>query len=205
MELLVPVITVSVGVFLIRRYSAVRAVSGYRKPVASVLRDTELGYAQITLLPRWRCADALNDQAGLQATDPLRQRFVVVISESREDFESSVDLSDHAARTLTQLSDSLRVIAINGPREIEVGGFKALQFEVEGFHNGIRLVYLHTTIEGRRAFHQVLAWAPRSRFDRQVFERLLAGFEELPGPDARIPAPPAVIIEAQTNSRYAVH
>src|SRR5687767_12599959 len=129
----------------------------------------------------------------------------VVISEAREDFDPSVDLSDHAARSLTQLSDSLRVLAINGPIERSVGGFRAVQFEVEGYDQGVRLVYLHTTIEGRRAVHQVLEWSTRSAYDRAVFDALLDGFAELPGAEPNYPAAPPVMVQVETQSRYAFH
>jgi hypothetical protein len=169
------------------------------------MRDTELGLASLRLPVRWRPATSLNEQAVIQAADPLRQRFAVVISEPREDFDGSIDLSDHAGRTLAQLADSLRVVAINGPTERTVGGCRTLQFEVEGYHQGVRLVYLHTTIEGRRAYHQVLVWSTRSAYDRRLFDDVIDGFEELPGTEPTLsPAPPRVI-EAQVQSKYAYH
>jgi hypothetical protein len=211
MELLVPLITLYVGLALIRRWSAAPAPAPtpFRRPeveaVPSVIRDTNHGFAQLQLPVGWRRAQALNEQAAVQISDAARQRFAVVISEAREDFDPTVDLSDHAARSLTQLSDSLRVLAINGPTERLVGGFRAVQFEVEGYDQGVRLVYLHTTIEGRRAIHQVLEWSTRSTYDRAVFDLLLDGFEELPGAEPNYPAAPPVMVQVETQSRYAFH
>ena len=211
MELLVPLITLYVGLALIRRWSSgPGAPTPFRRAepdvaAPSVVRDTHLGFAQMQLPNGWRRAQALNEQAALQISDPARQRFAVVISEAREDFDPSVDLSDHAARSLTQLSDSLRLLAINGPTERSVGGFRAVQFEVEGYDQGVRLVYLHTTIEGRRAIHQVLEWSTRSAYDRAAFEAVLDGFTELAGAEPTYRAAPPVMVEAQAHSRYAFH
>jgi hypothetical protein len=207
MELLVPLITLYVAALLIRplRTRVRETEIRQRQPATRVLRDTELGMAALHLPTRWRAASKLNDQAALQATDPVRQRFAVVISEPREDFDTTIDLSDHAGRTLSQLADSLRLVAINGPIERTVNGCRAVQFEVEGFHQGVRLVYLHSTIEGRRAFHQVLVWSTRSAYDRALFDQVVDGFEELAGADPMVtPAPPPVV-EAQIQSRYAYH
>jgi hypothetical protein len=206
MELLIPLITLYVGLLLFRPLrTRTRTVAPRQKPSGRTLGDGELGLAAIKLPVRWRAAASLNDQAAIQATDPFRQRFAVVISEPREDFDVTVDLSDHAGRTLTQLADSLRLVAINGPSERTVQGCRALQFEVEGYHQGVRLVYLHTTIEGRRAFHQVLAWSTRSSYDRKLFDEIVDGFEELPGPEVpRMPVPP-LVIEAQVQSKFAYH
>jgi hypothetical protein len=207
MELLVPLITLYVALLLIRPLRTRARTTGIRqpRPATCALRDTELGLAALNLPPRWRAAAALNEQAALQATDPLRQRFAVVISEPRSDFDETVDLSDHAGRTLTQLADSLRLVAINGPTERTVAGYRALQFEIEGYHQGVRLVYLHTTIEGARAFHQVLVWSTRSAFDRRVFDDIVDGFEELPGPARAASAAPPIPVQAQAQSRYAYH
>jgi hypothetical protein len=207
MELLVPLITLYVGLLLIRPLRSRSKPTSVRPPAPTtrLLRDAELGLAEITVPARWRATSSLNDQAGIQATDAVRQRFAVVISEAREDFDGSVDLSDHAGRTLAQLSDSLRLVAINGPFERTVNGCRALQFEVEGFHEGVRLVYLHTTIEGRRAYHQLLVWSTRSAYDRRVFDEVVDGFKETDGPDPAMTPPPPVMLEAQVQSRYAYH
>ena len=207
MELLVPLITLYVALLLIRPLRTRARTAAFKKsqPSRRVLKDTELDLASLKLPARWRAAAALNDQAALQATDPLRQRFAVVISEPREDFDGAMDISDHAGRTLAQLADSLRLVAINGPTERLVNGCRALQFEVEGYHQGVRLVYLHTTIEGRRAFHQLLVWSTRSAFDRVLFDEVVDGFEELPGTESSVPAAPAMVVEAQVQSRYAYH
>ena len=55
-----------------------------------------------------------------------------------------------------------------------------MQYEIEGFFQHTRVKYLHTTIAGRRAFHQVLAWSTYSRYDRAAFDGLLNGFTEMP-------------------------
>ena len=207
MELLIPLITLYVGLLLIRpsRTPAPASSTARQQPTGRSVNDGELGLATITLPARWRVATALNDQAAIQATDPFRQRFAVVISESREDFDVTVDLSDHAGRTLAQLADSLRLVAINGPSERMVRGCRALQFEVEGYHQGVRLVYLHTTIEGRRGYHQVLAWSTRSAYDRKVFDEVVDGFEERSGPEPSLTPPPPIVLEAQVQSKYAYH
>jgi hypothetical protein len=206
MELLIPLITIYVALLLIRPLrTPTRTTAVRQQPTARTLADGELGLASIKLPARWRAATALNEQAAIQATDAFRQRFAVVISEPREDFDVTVDLSDHAGRTLTQLADSLRLVAINGPTERTIGGCRALQFEVDGYHQGVRLVYLHTTIEGRRAYHQVLAWSTRSAYDRKVFDELLDGFEERTGPELSLTPPPPIVIEAQVQSKFAYH
>ncbi len=172
---------------------------------ASVIGDAELGLAQVTLPTGWVPASDLNDNSWLQAVDPLRNRYLIVISESREDFDLGMDAIEHSSRTRAALAGSVRVLAVRGPEERQVGGFKAVQYELDAVTDRTMLTYLHTTVEGHRAFHQVLTWATRSWFDRQTFERLLDGFVEQPGSDPRPQPLQLAPIEAPVTSRYDVH
>jgi hypothetical protein len=207
MDLVLLLITLIAGTLLIRWWPALRFVASFKAPLGGVLKDTEFNYAQVRLLPRWKPATLLNEGAALQATDPLGHRYLVVISESREDFDEFLDVGEHARLTLDRLIGSLQVLRFEGPQSTRVGGFPAVQYEIEGYHERTCVTYLHTTVAGDRAFHQVIAWATRSKYDRKVFEDLLDGFSEVPGPPARPrprrhgPTPP----ETPSRSRYDVH
>jgi hypothetical protein len=170
-----------------------------------IIGDDELGLAQVKLPNGWIPASDLNDNSWLQAVDPLRNRYLIVISESREDFDSGMDALEHSSRTRAALAGSVRILAVRGPEERQVGGFRAVQYELDAVTDRTMLTYLHTTVEGERAFHQVLTWATRSWFDRETFERMLDGFTEQPGPAPR-PEPIQVSpLEAPATSRYEVH
>ena len=163
MDLVLLLITLIAGTLLIRWWPALRFVASFKTPPGGVLRDAEFNYAQIRLLPRWKPASLLNEGASLQATDPLGHRYLVVISEAREDFHESLDVGEHARLTLDRLIGSLDVLKFSGPESALVGGFPAVQYEIEGFHERTCVTYLHTTIAGNRAFHQVIAWATCSK------------------------------------------
>jgi len=205
MALMLFLATIFVIAWLIASWPNVRRIAGVRPPLNTILTDTELGLAQVALPFGWLPGRNLNDSSWLQAVDPLRNRYFVVISESREDFDEPMDLREHSARTRRELATGVRVLAVRGPEERQVNGFRALQYELDASTDLTLVTYLHTTIEGRRAFHQVLAWATRSWYDRAIFERMLDGFEEVSGPDPRpIPVQEAPV-EVPVTSRYDVH
>jgi hypothetical protein len=93
-------------------------------------------------------------------------------------------------------------VGLRGPIHRQIGGFDALQYEVDASGARQPLVYLHTTIAGRRGFHQVLCWSPRDAYDRTAFERLLDAFEE---PVAPIGSRPARPVYSGQASAYDVH
>jgi hypothetical protein len=203
MRSLIPAITILALTLLFRYWPAIRDLARF-KGRAAMLRDNGFGYAQVSLPPRWRPTARLNDQAMLQATDPILSRHVIVLSEPRDDFEPSLKLEEHAAMTLETLAASVQVIQVRGPDRRDVDGVPAIQYELEAYHDRARLKYLHTTIAGNRAFHQVLGWAPRSKYNRAAFEQLLDGFEELPGTTGD-PADSPMMYEGPDQSRYGVH
>ena len=171
---------------------------------ACVLADAGLGLAQIALPLGWRAASGLNDQAGIQAVAPLRRRYFIVISDPRADFKPGFTIDQHAERTLATLGESVSIVWTNGPQRGQVGTYETLQFEIEGYSDNTAVTYLHTTIAGPRAFHQVVGWATRSAYDRRALEAVLNGFTELPS-DHSEPGPLPVSTFRPSSSRYNVH
>ncbi len=132
MNIFFPLITIfAVACLIAMMWPRVRRSTGIAKPVGGVLRDVDLGYAELTLPRGWRRATGLNDASPLQAVDPIQGRYVLVLSESRADFEGSIDVHEHSVRTRDILGQSVRLLAVRGPQEREVGGFKAVQYELD--------------------------------------------------------------------------
>ena len=187
MDIIVALITVS---FVFAYRERLRYVSRSTRSPGRTLVDGDLRLAQLRIPPGWREARDLNEGAGLQAIDPLHGRHIIVISECLEDYALGVTVGEHSRITLDLLVRGIRVSRISEPQHRVIGGCDAVQYEVEGFHDNTWVKYLHTTIAGRRAFHQVIAWATQSRYNREVFDSALEGFSEQPGPDPiRRPAP----------------
>ena len=180
MDTIVFLITLSAGVLAVRYKERLRRFVPGHRAGARVLVDQSLGLARLELPGGWRQAHGLNETASIEAVHSLYGRHVIVISDSVEDFVPEMTVYEHSVNTRTELTDSIKLISCTGPQRRTVGGFDALQYEIEGFFQQTRIKYLHTTIAGRRGFHQVLAWATHSRYDREAFERVLNGFSELP-------------------------
>jgi hypothetical protein len=163
------------------------------------------GFAAIALPAEWRQTTSLDCHAALQAVDWFHCRYVIVISESLEDFDETVDLRGYSRSAGTRIMEAVELLDISGPFERAVAGFDAVQFEYKTRVNGQKITYLHTTVAGRRAFHQVIGWSASSSFNRRAFDTLLDGFAERPGPVPERPGTGASPIQPPTTSRYTVH
>jgi len=207
MHTIVFLITNSASALVARYKERLRGLVTPRVPQTNVLVDQTLGLARLELPDGWRAAHDLNETASIEAIHAPFGRHVIVISDAIEDFVPEMTVYEHSINTRAELTGSIRLVSCSGPERRMVGGFDAVQYEIEGFFQQTRVKYLHTTVAGRRAFHQVLAWAPFTRYDRASFERLLNGFTELPDVATAVrtmPAPqePLHIIPA---SQYEVH
>jgi len=206
MDTIVLLITFSAGALAIHHKDRLRHLLPRREQNGSVLTDRTLGLARLTLPDGWRQAQDLNECAGIEAIHPPLGRHVIIISDAVEDFAPEVTMLDHSANTRKELTSSIQVIGCSGPERRQVGGYESVQYEIEGYYHQTRVKYLHTTIAGKRAFHQVLAWSTISRYDRSAFDTLLSGFDELPEPSS---APRALAdpgpLHVEPLSKYLVH
>lgn len=206
MDTIVFLITISAGVLAFRYKERLQHFVPSRQSGAKVLVDRALGLARLELPEGWRPARDLNETATIEAMNAVHGRHVIVISDAVEDFVPEMTVLEHSESTRSELATSIRLIACSGPQRRIVGGFESVQYEIEGFFQQTRVKYLHTTVAGRRAFHQVLAWATYSRYDRAAFEHLLNGFTELPGAEAVSAAVgPAECLQVVPHSNYDVH
>lgn len=193
-------ITVFVFAFTLLYYSRFRYITRWWKRLPTV-RDRAFDLAELDLPEGWRTGRDLNERAGIEAVDLLHNRYAVVISECREDFDARLDLDQYAQQACTDLTSIVRVLNVRGPEHRKVQGFDAVQFEIEGVHEMTEIWYLVTVVLGQRAFHQIVTWAPRSAYKRKVFDEIVEGFRERPGAAAQPrsfkreePAPAARVI-----------
>jgi len=179
MDTIVFLITISAGVLAFRYKERLQYFVPGRQEDHKVLVDRALGLARLELPEGWRPARDLNETASIEAMHAFHGRHVIVISDSVEDFVPEMTMFEHSANTRSELANSIKLIACSEPQRRIVGGFESVQYEIDGFFQQTRVKYLHTTIAGRRAFHQVLAWSTYSRYDRKAFESVLNGFTEI--------------------------
>jgi hypothetical protein len=158
-----------------------------------------------------RYKDRLRGLVSLRAAQAPRAPLTNVLTDRMLGL-ARLELPDgwRAAHDLNETAsiEAIRVVACSGPERRTVGGFDAVQYEIEGFFQQTRVKYLHTTVAGRRAYHQVLAWAPFTRYDRASFERVLNGFSELPDvatASRTEPSAPPQPLQVIPVSQYEVH
>ncbi|PSB03344.1 hypothetical protein [Merismopedia glauca] len=145
---------------------------------------SENGEIQVNLPSGWSKATGLNAKAELQVSNPSRDMYLIVLSESKEDFEKAgqeVNLQKHSDITKGILLKSLKNAQTNGPKSLTVNGNPALQDEISGVTSNLKVVYLHTTVETDDNYHQILAYTSQDDFakNRSEIEEVINSFQEV--------------------------
>ncbi len=120
---------------------------------------------QITLPDSWQEDRRLHPQAELQASDPVNNLHIVVLSESDPGLMRN-SLQENAATYRRILTQNLAVVEGNTPTDVAfVGDRFAQQHEIRGqVAQGDRVVYLHTTVLSGDTYYQVVAWTTPEQY-----------------------------------------
>ncbi len=138
MDTIVFLITLSAGALVVHYKERLRRFVPGRQRDARVLVDQSLGLARLELPDGWRPAQDLNETASIEAVNALHGRHVIVISDSVDDFVPEMTVYEHSANTRNELTGSIQLISCTGPERRTIGGFDALQYEIEGFFQQTR-------------------------------------------------------------------
>lgn len=150
-----------------------------KKVKTKTLMDVEETF-EITVPGGWKEQDGLNDRADLQAGARIANLFVIVLVESKEDLDN-ISLEGHSDLTRLALMDSLTNIDQSEPKHLMIDKKPALQYEIRGTMDHVKIVYLHTTVESPTRFYQILAWTIPSRWrkDQGTLKKVTNYFREL--------------------------
>lgn len=182
------VLTLAVGALFI-----VGVVTGIRTAVATerhaASENSTLssagGEVSITAPEGWRKLDNLHEEALLQAGNGFREQYLIVLTDSKQDFAGT--LEDHSATTVEGIVQNISDAEVSAPVSLTINGMPALQREIHGVVDNLHVEYLHTTVEGKWGYHQLLAWTLRSKRDTAfpVLREAVASFKENAPPKAQ--------------------
>lgn len=140
---------------------------------------------EITVPGGWKEEKTLNDSADLQASHRGSEMYVVVLSEPKVDLDN-MTLDGHSKLTRQSLVDGVKNPEISPGFAMKIGDMAAIQYEIRGSLDNVKIVYLHTTAESPNYFHQILAWTVPSRFEqnKETLQKVIGNFREVAGTPA---------------------
>ena len=116
--------------------------------------DSDGGRFEVTTPSNWQMLE-LTQGPVLQVGNHFGKSYVLVLSESKNDFDG---LDDYSAAALQMFQGDLASPSSSGLIRTIVGGMAAVQFEISERTEEMDLTYLVTCIAGPRSFYRVVAW-----------------------------------------------
>ena len=117
------------------------------------------GQSQIDVPMFWTEETDLNDEAELQAASPLFEQYIIVLTESKLDFEGfDINLQSYSEIVRDNFLDSVGDVSMTDEQSLTINGNNAIQYELRGTVDGLDVVYWMTCVEGNDNYYQILSW-----------------------------------------------
>lgn len=113
----------------------------------------------------------LNDEASLQYENTIKETYVVVIDESKQEFvdvfieleeydESISVVQNYRDIQLEFLTEGIEILHQSKPKSIKIKGLNAEIVEIDGAVEGVEvdISYFLTFVEGRENLYMIMAW-----------------------------------------------
>ena len=107
----------------------------------------------------------LHSDAVIEAGNLFEETYVIVLREPESD---RLDLETFSQFTRESLMASIDEGSATRLGTVTIDGDPALQYEIRGVAEGLRVAYIHTSIDSSNGFVQILAWTLEERYDDKV-------------------------------------
>jgi len=95
----------------------------------------------------------------------VSDKYIIVLQESKIDFQKGTSLKDYTGLVVNLMRNNLTDPSSTPPVNITVNGMKAQLFEISGSIDKMNLKYLVAAVESKESFHQIILWTLPSKYD----------------------------------------
>lgn len=150
--------------------------------------DDSISFVQLTLPKGWRPTAELNGVARVQAINPSKNAFLIIITEELNKFTpeersqlAAAPLEEFGKYALNQVRSSLDGLTVVEKNTIKLGGHPAFQQIADARYRGKPVKMVHIIIRGIYGIHQLVLWTTEENFSetQTQFESILENFREV--------------------------
>lgn len=136
---------------------------------------------KLTIPGHWKALEKLSQTAIIKAGNPSQEEYLMVLIEPKENFDEKMTLKEYADRVTDKVIDSLDDGSKEQVKEFEINGLKAIEYKIYGTSKHVKLIYIHTTVEGKNRYYRIVGWTLPSNADSalETIRQTAATFVEL--------------------------
>jgi hypothetical protein len=139
-----------------------QGIDDAQKPKTIISTD---GKCQVTVPGGWQKQTDLNDEAIIQAANPIGELYVIVLPENKAGI-GDTDLDDAAGAVRDSLTKMIPGAVLSPPISTTINGLPARQFEVGAEVEHLKVTYLYAVVDAPETFYQVITWTLTPRLER---------------------------------------
>ncbi|BBI33024.1 hypothetical protein [Cohnella abietis] len=145
------------------------------------VKTSEDGKLEITIPKGWDDKVELMPDADIQAMNGREEEYLVILRESKSDFADDFSLEEYRDIIIDNMAGSLINANVSEPKKLVINGMSALQYEISGEMDKLKVSYLATIIESDNNFTQVLFWTLLNRMEnkREAFAKAASTFKDI--------------------------
>ena len=121
------------------------------------------------------------EDATLVISDESRDLWVMVISKTKEEL-GMIPLNRFDKLTTDQIISNLsEVVSVGDPVQVTLDGHTAIQYEIQGVVESDNVTYLHTSVESKHHYHQIVGFTMRTQrlSDKLQLQKIVESFKEI--------------------------
>jgi hypothetical protein len=136
-------------------------------------------HSYISIPGNWKVRNDLNEMADLQYSNVRDGIYCVIITEFKDDLVNS-NLTSYSSGRIDAMRSKLSSTEVTAAKELVISKRNALQYELSGILDNVKLKYLITVIEGEQKYFQILLWGSKNNYMRseKLMEKVAASYFE---------------------------
>ena len=142
-------------------FASTRPSPGVVSPAGPTRVTASDGRISLQVPGYWLTMPLAKPEITFQAGSEPRNEFVQVLTDLKIDLE--MDLAEYSDTTSNSMVVNLQSGAAGPPSSCKVAGHPALQREITGTVDAVRICYLQTVIETDDAYYQIVMWTTPSK------------------------------------------
>lgn len=169
-------------------YAAVKAVKRGQAVTADELKSgkentqlvtTDDDLLRFTIPSKWTEIRDLHDEASLKYGHLAGEHYMLVLTESKTDFDEGVALRDYADLCLENTKAASTNMKLGEWVETDLDHGKLLTVELSATVDRIKIKYYYGFYESKGHYHQVMQWTLHSKWgsSRPVFDAVIKSIE----------------------------
>ncbi len=166
------IIIIMYSLNLILRYALPETFDGHNEIIgvnSQQTIDSSDRQFQLTIPSHWTEMVDLNDDAVFQVGYNWDELYVIVLVEKKDELnnmnlEKYSEVTRQSIISMFESDETSRLINVSGPIELTICDNRALQYKIQGVHEGVGLIYFHTSAENLQYYIQINGYTSLSGF-----------------------------------------